>query len=107
MKKLALHWKILINNIQDRSACLPADRIHIVKYEDMVANPHRTALECIEFMGLNTQSSGLEKHLSTVRIVDANQQTFRIAPWKENVTKRQLDMLNDLLGDELEQLGYR
>ena len=102
----AVHWKILVNNILEQSARLPADRVHLIKYEEMVADPRKTAYECLEFMGLNTECKKLEKHLSTVNIVDANQNTFRIAPWKENVTAKQLRMLNDLLDDELGRLGY-
>ncbi len=102
----AIHWKMLINNILNTSASLGDERVMLVRYEEMVKDPQAMAAACLEFMGLDSDDKRFRKHLSTVKIVDANHKTFRIAPWKDNVTAKQLEMLNDLLGDELRRLEY-
>lgn len=102
----AFHWKILINNITEKSNLLPADELLVVRYEDLVEEPYREAYRCIEFCGLDKDCPKFTKHLSTVKIVDANRTKFRIPPWRENLNQRQINMLNDLLETELTQFGY-
>lgn len=103
----AIHWKMLINNILEKSEALPKERLLVVRYEDLVSDPRETAFRCLEFLGLDTNSRRLERHLSTVDIVDANNSRFRIAPWRENLTSRQVEMLEEIQSEELDRLGYR
>ena len=71
----------------------------------MVEDPRREALRCIEFCGLGPNPR-FEKHVSTVRIIDANTNALRIPPWRTNLSERQVDMLDDMLRDALARFGY-
>lgn len=102
----AIHWKILINNIMHKSDLLPAEDLLVVRYEDLVKDPLGETSRCLEFCGVNKECPKFKKHYSTVKIVDANKEEFRIPTWKENLDQKQIEMLNDLLGDELLKLNY-
>ncbi|MGZ4115463.1 MAG: sulfotransferase family protein [Actinomycetota bacterium] len=101
----AVYWKILIDNIIEASRPLPADDVLVVRYEDLVADPFKQATRCIEFCGLSDDAR-FRRHVRTVRIVDANNITMRIPPWRDSVDRAQVEMMNDLIGEELVQLGY-
>ena len=102
----AVHWKILINNIVEQSQKLAREDIFLVRYEDLVKEPFKEACRCIEFCGLDADCPQFRRHLSTVRIVDANKKKFRIPAWGENLSQEQILMLNDLLADELMYFNY-
>ena len=102
----AIHWKMLINNILEKSDLLPEEDLLVVRYEDLVKDPIAGAYRCIEFCGVDKDCPKFKKHLSTVKIVDANKNRFRIPPWKENLNEKQIDMLNDILEKELTLLNY-
>ncbi|MGZ4430370.1 MAG: sulfotransferase family protein [Gaiellales bacterium] len=102
----ALHWKIVVSNILEQSGPLGEHEVRLVRYEDMVRDPTGTAVECLEFAGLDPSSPRLLKHIESVPIVDANRFTRRIPSWRENMTAAQIEMLNDIIGDELIRFGY-
>jgi len=102
----AVHWKILIDNLIEQSQLLPREDLLLVRYEDMVKHPYEEANRCIQFCGLDENCHKFKKHLSTVKIVDANNQSFRIPSWRENFSDEQIDMLNDILEDELIYFNY-
>lgn len=101
----AVNWLLLVTNIGEKARSLPDDDFLSVRYEDLVEDPRKEALRCIEFCDLRPDAR-FERHLSTVKIVDANRTTFRIPPWRDNLTGDQLAMLNDLLGESLARFGY-
>ena len=102
----AIHWKILINNILDKSHLLPTEDLLVIRYEDLVKDPLAETNRCLEFCGVDKGCPKFKRHYSTVKIVDANKKKFRIPPWKENLNQKQIDMLNDLLEEELTELNY-
>jgi hypothetical protein len=102
----AIHWKILINNILEKSDLLPEEDLLVVRYEDLVKDPVGETDRCLEFCGVDKNCPKFKKHLATVKIVNANENKFRIPSWKENLNQKQVDMLNDLLEEELTQLNY-
>jgi hypothetical protein len=102
----AVHWKLLINNIVEQSKLLPPEDILVVRYEDLVKDPYQEAYRCIEFCSLAKDCQKFKKHLATVKIVNANQQKFRIPAWRENMSQKQIDMLDDLLEEELVYFNY-
>jgi len=102
----AVYWKILVANISEKSRLLPAEDFLLVRYEDLVADPDKEAYRCIEFAGLDKDRPRFARHLRTVKIVDANRHRMRIPPWREAFDRKQLDMFNDLAGDELAEFGY-
>ncbi|MHA2428753.1 MAG: sulfotransferase family protein [Candidatus Hermodarchaeia archaeon] len=102
----AIHWKILIQNIVQQSQLLPAQDVLIVRYEDMVEDPHHEAYRCIEFCKLDKNHPRFVRQLSQVKIVNANTQQFRIPAWRANMTDKQIRMLDDLLEEELILFKY-
>jgi hypothetical protein len=101
-----LQWKLLIQNIHEKSQLLPPADVHLVRYEDMVSEPLAAADAAIRFCGLDPETVPFRQHLRSVRIVNANQQTFRIPPWESSVTAAQKQMLTELLEPELRQFNY-
>jgi sulfotransferase family protein len=101
----AVNWLLLVNNICEKARSLREGDFLSVRYEDLVEDPRREAFRCIEFCGLHPNPR-FEKHVSTVRIVDANTNALRIPPWRASLSERQVDMLNDLLRDALARFGY-
>jgi len=102
----AIHWKILVTNILEKSKALPEERLLLVRYEDLVKDPGETVNRCLSFLGLDEDSKRFRRHLSTVDIVDANSTSFRIQPWRENMSPDQVQMLDDILGEDLARFGY-
>lgn len=102
----AVQWKILVRNILEKSKLLKKEDLLLVRYEDLVKNPYEIASQCLDFLGVDKNCKRFKKHLSTVKIVDANNNKFRIPAWKDNMTKKQIAMLNDVLEDELVYLNY-
>lgn len=102
----AVQWKILISNLRDTTSALAENEVRLVRYEDMVADPRKTAHECIDFLGEDADEPRFVEHLHTTRIVDANRTTFRIPSWRESMTAKQIAMLEELLSEELSLYGY-
>jgi hypothetical protein len=102
----AVYWKILVANITEKGSALPDGDFLVIRYEDLVAEPEKEARRIVEFAGLDAGDPRFQRHLGTVRIVDANRQQMRIPPWREAVTDEQLRMFEDLAGPELALFGY-
>jgi len=102
----AIQWKILVNNIKENIELLPKENYLIIKYEDMVKFPIEIANNCLDFLGVDSQDKKFKKHLSTMKIIDANTKQLRIPPWKTSMTKKQIFMLNDILEEELKYYNY-
>jgi omega-hydroxy-beta-dihydromenaquinone-9 sulfotransferase len=104
----ALQWKTLVNNITDTSACLPKDDLLLLRYEDVVRDPFGAAYGSIAFAGERGDDPRFEQHLSLAasRIVDPDSRPTP-PPWKQELTPRQLEMIEDLCGDELARFDYR
>jgi omega-hydroxy-beta-dihydromenaquinone-9 sulfotransferase len=103
----AVQWKITLNNIRAQIKCQNDSEILEVRYEDMVKNPQNIANKCIDFMGIDRDCDIYKNNLKVAKIYDANNSQFRIVPWKNNVTKKQLVMLDTILENELEHYGYQ
>lgn len=101
-----LYWKILVNNIQEKTSALPAEEFLLVRYEDLVRDPLAKAKECIAFAGLDPEHPRFRRHLPSVHIVDANAAELRIPSWRNNMSAAQVAMLDDILGNELARYGY-
>jgi omega-hydroxy-beta-dihydromenaquinone-9 sulfotransferase len=102
----AVYWKTLVLNITNKGKALPENDFLVIRYEDLVADPHKEARRAVEFVGLDPGDRRFERHLGTVKIVDANQHQMRIPPWREAVSARQVEMFEDVAGEELALFGY-
>ena len=103
----AIQWKMVVNNIEQKSQFLATNKIITIRYEDLVKSPIQTANRCIDFIGVNSKCPKFIKHISTVKIIDANNKNYRIPAWKNSLTKSQTDMLNNILSNDLIRLGYQ
>ena len=101
----AAQWKILVRNICEKGGQLPTEDFIVVRYEDLVAAPHREAQRCLDFCDIEP-GPRFANLVDKTRIVDANTETYRIPPWRENLTHHQIEMLRDLIGEELGWFGY-
>jgi hypothetical protein len=101
----AMQWKIVVRNIADNCAALPADQTLTIRYEDLSNDHADVARQCLAFCGL-ADSARFRRHLSTVRIGNANTTAFRIPPWRQNMSDADVDMLTEILGEELQNFGY-
>jgi hypothetical protein len=102
----AIQWKVLINNIHEQSKNISSNRFLTIRYEDLVNNPVSIANQCVNFMGLDCGLKNFSNHLKKVKIIDANNETFRIPSWKQSLKKEHIDMLNDILREELDKFSY-
>ncbi|CAN2048483.1 omega-hydroxy-beta-dihydromenaquinone-9 sulfotransferase [Candidatus Magnetomoraceae bacterium gMMP-1] len=101
-----IQWKILIKNINENSALLDVSNYLEIRYEDLVKEPEKIALNCLNFLNLDPDCSIFKKNLSITKIFDANKKKMRIPPWRENLTSKHIDILNDILYEELEYYNY-
>jgi omega-hydroxy-beta-dihydromenaquinone-9 sulfotransferase len=101
----AIQWNICIGSIEAASSELTEASILTVRYEDLVSDRMAVARRAVEFCGLEF-TPRFERHLPRVLIGNANQSAFRIPPWRENLSARQIDMLSDVMQDGLTRFGY-
>ena len=90
----------------DKSKILPLDRFLTIRYEDMVNDPLGIANKCIDFIGVEQDCESFKKHLRGVKIIDANNNYFRIPSWRESLSANQIHILNDILKKELDHFSY-
>jgi hypothetical protein len=102
----ALQWKILVRNISEKSALLPAEDVLVIRYEDLISAPEQEVIRCVGFCAPGEVDPRFADHIAAFPIVDANTTARRIAPWRDNVTRAQMAMLTDLIGEELGRFGY-
>lgn len=107
MALAALQWKMLIDNISETSRSLPERDLLVLRYEDMVRDPSTAARRSLLFAGVDEGDRRFARHLSAAarRIVDPETRPTP-PPWKQNLSPRQLDMIDDLCGEELSRFGY-
>ena len=71
-----------------------------LRYEDFVADPHRALEETTHACGL-PPASGPHEFLD--QRVDLRDMNYR---WREDFDDRQIELLDDLVGEQLRELGY-
>jgi hypothetical protein len=89
-----------------KSKILSPDRFLTVRYEDMVNGPLAIANQCIDFIGVERDCKLFQRHLRGVKIIDANNNYFRIPSWRESLSANQINVLNDILMKELNHFSY-
>ena len=104
----ALQWKTLVGNITDASSQLPKEDLLVLRYEDVVSDPIGAAYGSIAFAGERGDDRRFTQHLSLAapRIIDPDSRPTP-PPWKQELTTAQLEMIEDLCGDELARFDYR
>lgn len=85
-----------------------------IRYEDLVSSPKETLISLCEFLGLEFEDSmlngkGLNVPKFTINqhdLVGKEADTSRINSWKNDLSKRNIEVFETLTGDFLEYLGY-
>jgi len=112
----ARFWLHRTEAVERAFAAHAVDRRLLVRYEELLASPVETFAELARWIGL-PMSEG------RAREVVAHQAFSRIPPdergsgkapraaqpglWRENMSSAEQGLMNDLLGEKLEQLGYQ
>ena len=102
----ALEWKTIVNNIINVSAKLPADDFITVRYEDLVETPDEIVKKVMKFCGVSEISKRYIRHRKTIKIINANEKSFRIPSWKKNLSPDVIEKLTEFLSDELKYYSY-
>jgi len=103
----AVQWSTLINNICAKSELLPIDDQLLLRYEDVVRDPIGAARQCVVFAGEDDSDQRFASHLriAAPRIVNSDVGPTP-PPWKQNLSREQIDMIDDICGKELVRFGY-
>jgi hypothetical protein len=95
-----LEWKILVNAFHDAGSAIGPERWLDVRYEDLVSDPRGPFARLLAFAGLAWDEDfegQFRGHPFT---------TERTEAFRSDLTPGQLAMLEELLGPELDRLGY-
>jgi hypothetical protein len=104
--RAAIHWRRLVRSIENAALELDERSYRVVRYEDLVSDPHGSTLETMTWAGLPTEEPALRRRMSEVPIVDANTTRFRIPSWRENLSADQIAILEAILEEDLAYFGY-
>ena len=94
--KAAKWFKGIMNRWFEVRKQVPKDSFLEVRLHDLVQDPRKTLGEVTDFWGIPWSDRLLEENLG-------KSHTGR---WKKDFDKRQQGVLNDILGEQIEQLGY-
>lgn len=94
-------WKTVVETIErDANMVLNGDRFIVIKYEDLMENPAYTLQNIFEFCDLDYKKvrDKIDRY--------AGQFENKNYKWKRHLTKRQKQLLIDLIGHKLREYGY-
>lgn len=97
----ALQWRAIIRSARDEAQRLAGGRYTELRYEDFVTRPEVALDEMTDFCELPPSPDAQE---FLARRVDLRDMNFR---WRETFEPAEVEMLDDLIGEELTALGYR
>jgi hypothetical protein len=95
----ALNWQIVMTAVDAARRNLPADRFLELRHEDVCADPVAAITRAAAFAGL-PPSAAFETRLAGHRIHAGNDR------WQRDLTARQQAIITDVLGADLQRLGY-
>ncbi|MEN8246679.1 MAG: sulfotransferase [Thermodesulfobacteriota bacterium] len=98
IESCGLQWKKTVEFIQASLEKIPSERVLAVRYEDFVARP-------VEIMQRVGETCGLQWNDEILTQVAGGLRS-RNYKWKDTFSQAEIDLLNDLLGRLLTELGY-
>jgi hypothetical protein len=111
----AANWAQRTRNVEESARILGPDRVHTMRYEDLIADPPGLLKPMCSFAGIEYTKRMAKPHLlgrqelrrkafsSKVRTPpDATNQ----AKWKRSMPKRDIRVVQDVAGDVLRDYGY-
>lgn len=96
----ALQWRAIVRSARAEAERLAPDRYAELRYEDFVASPEDVLERMTEFCELPRSR---EAHRFLAGRVDLRDMNYR---WREAFDTTEVGLLEELIGDELESLGY-
>ncbi|MBW8483304.1 sulfotransferase family protein [Actinomadura parmotrematis] len=102
--KCALRWRGSVRLSARLRAQTPAEQLFTVRYEDLVAEPSRTAGRLADYLEAPVSTGTLA---GLVRPREREAAEPETGVWRERLTPRQLGQVEKVAGAELERLGYR
>jgi hypothetical protein len=97
----AIEWRAVIESIRTEAAKLAPAQYFEVRYEDFLADPHGKLDQITAFCELPRSRAAHEFMNRRIKLRDMNYQ------WRRAFTPEQVDVLDDLTGNLLSELGYR
>ncbi len=97
----AIQWRAVVRGARREAESFAPGRYLEVRYEDFVADPGGIVDRIADFCGLR---SSARMHRFLEREVCLRDAT---TTWREALSPRQVELLDELIGDTLRELGYR
>jgi omega-hydroxy-beta-dihydromenaquinone-9 sulfotransferase len=96
----AIQWRAVVRSTRQEAAQFAPARYGEVRYEDFIADPHGVLDELATFCDLRTSQAPHEFLDKRIELRDMNVQP------RADLTEDEIEMLSDVMGDTLEELGY-
>jgi hypothetical protein len=96
----AVQWRAVVRSARQEAARFAPARYGEVRYEDFVAHPHTALDQLVEICDLRPSRAPHRFLDSRLDLRDMN------LGWDEAFDRGELQMLNEVMGDTLEELGY-
>jgi hypothetical protein len=96
----ALQWRALVRGARAEAERYAPDSYAEIRYEDFVADPREALASMVQFCELPYTGEAQEFLARRVDVRDMNQRS------RDAFTEAESDMLAELIGDELAELGY-
>jgi hypothetical protein len=101
----SIQYKILTDNILDESKTLDADSYAAVRFEDIVKDTEAGVRRLLAFAGL-PYTEAVDRAWRGIRVFNPNEQTVRIAPWRENLTEAQQQIITRICAEQMQRYAY-
>jgi hypothetical protein len=111
----ATHWAMSFDVSEAALAAHDPARGRTVRYEDLRADPERELAGILAWMGLDRTSAQVAEAVAANSFdrVPADQRgagkrnrTAQPGSWRENLSDAELEIVREVVGERLEQLGY-
>lgn len=111
----AINWAQRTRNVEGAARLLGADRVHTLRYEDLIADPPRQLQAVCEFLGLQYTPRMAKPHLLGRKELRRKAFSAKVrtppdphnsAKWKRAMPRRDIRVVQDVAGDVLQRYGY-
>lgn len=95
----AEQWRRSVRRSDEALQQIHSDRVHVLRYEDMVAGSTRAFGDVLRFLGLEVPASRQEE-------ITANIFADSVGGWRSKMSDSQRDRIETIIGTTLEEFGY-
>jgi hypothetical protein len=103
--RCAWQWRESVRLAREEARPLPPGRYMELRFEDLVVRPEETAAGALSFLGLDMTPAVRQAARRQVRHYVENH-SRRVGRFRENLTPRQVEEIQEVCGPLLEELGY-